>query len=461
MVMGSIPEKVNLAIIGGGVGGYVAAIRAAELGLSVIIIEKEKMGGHCLNYACIPSKTLLHIADIYYKSKNSQNFGIEAEPKINMQKIFGWRVDVSEKLEKGVEFLCNSNGIEIIKGEATFISSQKLQITNGTEIDFDTAIIATGSVPVEMEGFEFNDYIIDYKKALMLSELPKTLTIIGAGYVAVELATLYAKLGVLVSIIARSTLLSHFDPEAISVIEKNLLKLNVKIYKNSVPVSHTKTSIKLKSGEDIPHDLVVVAVGLKPYTSNLGLENTKVNLDQKGFITVGSSLNTTDEKILAIGDVVGEPMLAHKSMRQGVIAAEVASGKNAGFDNVVIPAVIFSDPEIGIAGDITEKNGITVKKFPLTALGRAIAMNKTDGFIKIAFDTNKIVKGIEVVSDDANAIIAEAALAIEMGATLEDIAYTIHPHPTYSEQVQEVAEAGLGMPIHFFYGKNNENGKQI
>lgn len=457
--MGSIPEKVNLAIVGGGVGGYVAAIRAAELGLSVIIIEKDKMGGHCLNYACIPSKTLLHIADIYHKAKNSQNFGIEAEPKINAQKILEWRMGVSEKLEKGVEFLCNSNGIEIVKGGATFISSQKLQITNGTEIDFDTAIIATGSVPVELKGFEFNDYILDYKKALMLSTIPKTLTIIGAGYVAVELATLYAKLGVSVSILARSTILSHFDPEAVSIIEKSLEKLNVKIYKNSVPESHTQTSIKLKSGEEIPHELVVVAVGLKPYTDNLGLENTKVVVDQKGFITVGQSLNTADEKILAIGDVIGEPMLAHKSMRQGVIAAEVAAGKNAGFDNVVIPAVVFSDPEIGIAGDVSEKTGIYIKKFPLTALGRAIAMNKTDGFVKIAYDKNKVVKGIEIVSSDANAMVAEAALAIEMGATLEDIADTIHPHPTYTEQIQEVAEAGLGRPIHFFYGKNNENGK--
>lgn len=460
MVMGSIPEKVNLAIIGGGVGGYVAAIRAAELGLSVIIIEKNKMGGHCLNYACIPSKTLLHIADIYYKSKNSQIFGIDAEPKINAQKILDWRMSVSEKLEKGVEFLCNSNGIEIVKGEATFISSQKLQISNGTEIDFDTAIIATGSVPVELKGFEFNDYIIDYKKALMLSIIPKTLTIIGGGYVAVELATLYAKLGVSVSIIARSTVLSHFDSEAVAIIEKSLLNLNVKIYKNAIPETHTQTSIKLKSGEEIPHELVVVAVGLRPYTENLGLENTKVTLNEKGFITVGQSLNTTDEKILAIGDVVGEPMLAHKSMRQGVIAGEVAAGKNSGFDNVVIPAVIFSDPEIGVAGDVSEKNGVYIKKFPLTALGRAIAMNKTEGFVKVAYDKNKVIKGIEIVSDDANAMVAEAALAIEMGATLEDIADTIHPHPTYSEQMQEVAEAGLGRPIHFFYGKNNEIGKQ-
>ncbi|MGC8479325.1 MAG: dihydrolipoyl dehydrogenase [Candidatus Micrarchaeia archaeon] len=453
MVMGSIPEDVNLAIVGGGVGGYVAAIRAAELGLSVTVIEKEKMGGHCLNYACIPSKTMLHIADVYYKAKNSQRFGIEAEPKINSSKAFEWRIGVSEKLEKGVEFLCKSNGIEIIKGSATFLNSKKLQLTNGTELDFDTAIIATGSVPTVLLGFEYNEYIIDYKKALMLDKYPEKMTIIGAGYVAVELATLYAKLGVSVSIIARSTLLSHFDPEAVAIIEKGLIKLNVKIYKNATPISHTPNSIKLSSGEEISHNIVVVAVGLKPYTDGLGLENTKVVLNEKGFIKVNNSLMTDDEKILAIGDVVGEPMLAHKSMRQGVVAGEVAAGKNSGFDNIIIPAVVFSDPEVAVAGDISIKNGITIKKFPLSALGRAIALDRTDGFVKMAFDKNLIVKGIEIVSDDANSMIAEAALAIEMGATLEDIADTIHPHPTYSEQIQEVAEASLGRAIHFFYGK--------
>ena len=452
MVMGSIPEGVDLAVIGGGVGGYVAAIRAAELGLNVIIIEKNKMGGHCLNYACIPSKTMIHIANLFYDSKNSEQFGISSTPNLDSKKMFEWRIGVSEKLEKGVEFLCKSNGIEIMKGEATFISSNKLQITNGTEIDFHKAIIATGSEPIELKGFEFNDYIIDYKKALMLDKLPAKMTIIGAGYVAVEIATLYAKLGVSVSIVARSDILSHFDREAIEIIKKKMDKLGIKIYKNTSPVEHSKTSLKISTGEEIAHDLIVVAVGLKPYTKGLGLENTKVKIDDKGFITVDSTLSTSDPSILAIGDVVGEPMLAHKSIRQGVVAGEVVAGLRSGFDNMVIPSVVFSDPEIAVAG--TLDNIFEIKKFPLSALGRAIALNRTEGFIKISYDKNNIVKGIEIVSDEANAMIAEAALAIEMGATLEDIADTIHPHPTYSEQMQEVAEAALGRPIHFFYGKN-------
>ena len=450
MVMGSIPERTDLAIIGGGVGGYVAAIRAAELGLSVVIVEKDKMGGHCLNYACIPSKTLIHIANLYYESKNSELFGIISNSSVDSKKIFDWRMSVSQKLEKGVEFLCHSNGIEIIKGTATFITSNKLQLTNGMEIDFEKAIIATGSEPIILKDFEFNEYIIDYKKALMLDKIPKKMVIIGAGYVAVELATLYSKLGVEISIIARSDLLSHFDKEAVEVIKKNMEKLGIKIYTNAVPVSHTNTRVKISTGEELSHEIIVVAVGLKPYTDGLGLENTKVKLNEKGFIIVNDELKSLDENILAIGDVVGEPMLAHKSIRQGVIAAEVVGGMNSGFDNKVIPSVVFSDPEIAVAGTL---DGIfQIKKFPLSALGRAIALNRTDGFVKIAYDKNNIIKGIEIVSDDANAMIAEAALAIEMGATLEDIADTIHPHPTYSEQLQEVAEAALGRPIHFFYG---------
>ena len=199
----------------------------------------------------------------------------------------------------------------------------------------------------------------------------------------------------------------------------------------------------------------MVAVGLSPYTKGLELENTKVQTDDKGFIKVDGSLRTTDPNILAVGDVIGEPLLAHKAMRQGIVAAEVAAGQNAGYDNTVVPAVIFSDPEIAIAGRL-DGEGIKVTKFPLTALGRAIALDTTNGFVKIAYDSDNLVKGVEIVSDDAGDMIGEAVVAIEMGATLEDIADSIHPHPTYSEALQEAAEAALGRSIHFFYGKVKE-----
>ncbi len=452
MVMGSLPEETDLVVVGGGVGGYLAAIRASQLGMSVTIVEKEKMGGHCLNYACMPSKTLIHIADLFYDMQHAERFGITASAALDAKKMYDWRVSVSKKLEEGVEFLCKSNGVEIAKAQGTFLSSSELQLTDGTNIEFKKAIIATGSEPVELKGFEFGDGILDYKGALLLQKIPKSITIIGAGYVSAETATLYAKLGSEVSVVARSGMLSHFDPDAAALVNNRLGELGVKIYAGLTPSERHSGGMTLSDGTRIDSEVIVVATGLRPYTKGLGLENTGVQLDQKGFIKVDSSLRTSDGNILAIGDVAGEPMLAHKAMRQGVIAGEVAAGKNSGFDNVVIPAVIFSDPEIAIAGRM-EGEGITVTKFPLSAIGRAVALGKAAGFAKIAYDSGKQVRGIEIVSEDANAMIGEAALAIEMGATLEDIADTIHPHPTFSEVLQEAAEAALGRPMHFFYGR--------
>ena len=455
MVMGELPENVDIAIVGGGVGGYVAAIRAAELGKSVALVEKEKLGGHCLNYACIPSKTLIHISDIFYAAKNSERFGIHADNvTLDAKKMYEWRMAVSKKLEEGVAYLCKMNQIDVFNGTATFMSASRLQLSNGVELDFKNAIIATGSVPTPMQGFEIDGKsVLDYKQALMLDYVPKSMAIIGAGYVSVEIGMLYAKLCTNVSIVARSDVLSRFDREAVAVIKKKMAELGIKVYAGVTPASRDGTAVKLSDGTTLSSDIIVVAVGLVPYTDGLGLENTKVERDQKGFVKVDNSLRTAENGIFAIGDVAGEPMLAHKAMRQGVVAAEIAAGMQVSYDNKVVPAVIFSDPEIAIAGSIEEGGGIAVKKFPLTALGRAIAFDETSGFVKIAYDNSGLVKGVEIVSPDANAMIAEAALAIEMGATVDDMAETIHPHPTFSEAVQEAAEAAAGKPTHFFYGR--------
>lgn len=453
MVMGSLPEEVDLAVVGGGVGGYFAAIRAAQLGLSVAIVEKEKMGGHCPNYACIPSKALIRIADMFHDIQHSEKFGIHVDSiRLDANEMYNWRMQVSKKLEQGIEFLCKSNGVEMIKAEATFTSSTSLTLGGDNALEFKKAVIATGSDATVMKGFEFGGNMLDYEHALMLNKLPKSMVIIGAGYVAVEIGALYAKLGVDVHIIARSDVLSKFDRDAVEIVKKKLADLGVKVHTGVTPVSHDANSVKLSSGESLDAEVIVVAVGLSPYTQNLGLENTKVQLDEKGFVKVNSQMKTTDPNILAVGDVIGEPLLAHKAMRQGIVAAEVAAGQNSGFDNLVIPAVIFSDPEIAIAGRL-EGDDIKVTKFPLSALGRAIALDTTNGFVKIAYDSSNVVKGVEVVSDSASEMIAEAVTAMEMGATLEDIADSIHPHPTYSEAIQEAAEAALGRSIHFFYGK--------
>ncbi|MCL5430314.1 MAG: dihydrolipoyl dehydrogenase [Candidatus Marsarchaeota archaeon] len=460
MVMGSVPEEVDLAVIGGGVGGYVAAIRGAQLGLSVALVEKDKLGGHCLNYACIPSKTLIHIADIFYEIQHSQNFGISASGvSLDAKKMLEWRMAVSKKLEEGVAFLCKSNQIDVFKGTATFLNSNSLQLTDGVTLDFKKAIIATGSEPSALKGFEFGNGVLDYKQALMLDHVPKSMLIIGAGYVAVEIGTLYAKLGTKVTILARSDVLSRFDKDAVQLVKSRMAELGVNIVTGATPVSRSGNVVKISSGQDINAEAIVVATGLSPYTDGLELKNTKVKLDEKGFIVVDNSLKTADPDILAIGDVVGEPMLAHKAMRQGVVAAEVAAGKSASYDNMVVPAVIFSDPEIAIAGSIEQTSDVKITKFPLTALGRAISFGETRGFVKIAYEDDGFIKGIEIVSPDANSMIAEAALAIEMGATLEDIADTIHPHPTFSESVQEAAEGALGRGIHFFYGRGESPDK--
>ncbi len=455
MVMGSIPEQVDLAVIGGGVGGYVAAIRAAQLGLSVALVEKEKLGGHCLNYACIPSKTLIHIADIFYEIQHSQKFGINVgNATIDAQKMLQWRIGVSQKLEQGVAFLCKSNQIDVFSGTATFLDSNSLQLTDGVTLEFKKALVATGSEPSVLKGFEFGGNVLDYKQALLLGNIPKSMVIIGAGYVAVEVGTLYAKLGTKVTILARSDVLSHFDRDAVEAVKKRMSELGITVIAGIAPVSKEGNSVKLDDGRVVAADVVVVSTGLSPYTKGLGLENTKVKLDPKGFVLVDGKLQTDDPNILAVGDVIGEPMLAHKAMRQGVVAAEVAAGQNSAYDNAVVPAVIFSDPEIAIAGDVTERADVTVTKFPLSALGRAIALDSTNGFAKIAADKESgLVRGVEIVSPDANSMIAEAALAIEMGATLEDIADTIHPHPTFSEAIQEAAEGALGRGIHYFRPK--------
>ncbi len=451
--MGSLPEEVDIAVIGGGVGGYFAAIRAAQLGKSVVLVEKEKLGGHCLNYACIPSKTMIKISDLLYDIRHSEKFGIHADSvTLNAKEMYDWRMGVSKKLEDGVAFLCKSNGVEVVKATGTFLSSSSLQLTNATTLEFGKAIIATGSEPTPLAGFEFGGDIIDYKQALMLDHIPKSMVILGAGYVSVEIGTIYAKLGSKVSIVARSDVLSKFDRDAVDIVKKKMDEIGIKIYTGVTPKSHSAGSVTLSDGTKLDAEVTVVAVGLSPYTKGLELESTEVQVDEKGFIRVDGSLRTTDKNILALGDVIGEPLLAHKAMRQGIVAAEVAAGQNSGYDNTVVPAVIFSDPEISIAG-ILEGDGIKVTKFPLTALGRAIALNRTNGFVKIAYDAANVVKGVEIVSDDASDIIGEAVVAMEMGATLEDIADSIHPHPTYSEALQEAAEAALGRSIHFFYGK--------
>lgn len=473
MVVGDLSTGTEVLVIGAGPGGYVSAIRAAQLGKEVTLVDKAELGGICLHQGCIPSKALIHAADFFHKIMHADIMGIKADKvNIDIKKMQEWKNNIVKTLTNGIDLLCKKNKIAVIKGNAFFESSSMVKVVSDDgfkNIEFEHCIIATGSVPIELPGFKFDGkIIISSDTALELKTVPKNLVIIGGGYIGLELGVVYAKLGSNVSIVEYSDqLLPGNDKDIVNVLERNLQKIGIKIYlehkagKCEVKNSSAIVAISSKDGKKInlPADIVLVAVGRMPNTKSLKLENTRIQFDEKGFVKVDNQLRTTDKKIFGIGDVANQPMLAHKSTRQGKVAAEVIAGLASSYDNLVVPAVIFTDPEIAIAG-MTENDakakGIDVKigKFPFSALGRALTVNETDGFVKIIADKNsEIVLGISIVGYNASDMISEAALAIEMGATLDDIALTIHPHPTFTEGLMEAAEAAKGTAIHIFGGK--------
>jgi dihydrolipoamide dehydrogenase len=453
--------KTEVAVIGAGPGGYVAAIRLAQLGKKVVLIEENKLGGTCLNYGCIPSKALINAANFFDKIKKSSDIGINAENvKIDFKKMQEWKNNIVLKLVKGVEFLCKKNDITIVKGMALFESANKLKI-NGTEecIEFENAIIATGSETVEIPGLKFDGKtVISSREALYMEDIPKNLAIIGGGYIGLEIGTAYAKLGSKVSIIELSDqILQGFDKSIMSILHKKLERLEVKIFLNSKAEKIDGNSLIIHSKEkgkiSLEADKILVAVGRKPNTTALGMENTNIKIDERGFIKVDNHLRTNEKNIFAVGDVSLGPMLAHKASYQGKLAAEIINGDKTTYENVIVPAAIFTDPEIATIG-MTEneaiKHGIKIKmgKFPLSASGRAMTKNETEGFIKLITDENDKLLGAEIFGSEASEIISEISLAIKMNAKSEDIASTIHPHPTLSETLGEAAEATIGKAIH-------------
>jgi len=460
--------KTELVIIGAGPGGYVAAIRAAQLNKKVTLIEEDKLGGICLNHGCIPSKAMIYASDFLDKVKKSSKMGINIEnPTMDFSKMQQWKDNVVLKLVKGIDILCKGNKINLIKGTAIFESSTRLKIKNSniSYLDFEKAIVATGSKPIEIQNMKFDgDKIISSTEALNLKEVPKNLVVVGGGYIGLELGTVYAKLGSKVSVVEMSNqLLPGTVKDIVAVVHKNLEKLNVDIYLNARAenIENNKVIVNVKEKEKIALDAdkVLVAVGRYPNTKNLGLENTKVELDDKGLIKVDKTLTTNDKNIYAIGDVSVGPMLAHKASYQGKFVAEIITGNKNTYENVVVPEVIFTDPEIASVGlseqDANDK-GIKIKtgKFPFNVSSRALTKDETDGFVKIISDEkdNKIL-GVQIVGSDASNLISEAALAIKLGTTLDELALTIHPHPTLSESLMEAAEATMGKAIHILNPK--------
>ncbi len=462
MVMGDIVTGCDVLVIGGGPGGYNAAIRASQLGKDVILAEKYDLGGVCVFRGCIPSKTLIHTANFIHDMKNP-GAGINSSVEFDLKKIQQHKFEVVKKLSNGIGYLCKKYGVAVARGEAYLESSGKARITlqDGTSstLKFEHAVIATGSRPHEFPGFPFDGtHVISSNEALGMMKVPENLVIIGAGYIGVELGTMYAKLGSKVKIIQRSPrILTRFDPDIAEVVSEKMKKLGIEVYLNSKPESMSKDKVIISDKEgkktELAADKVLVAVGVKPNTESLGLENTKVELAD-GFIKVDEKRRTTDARIYAVGDVAGPPFLAHKAFREGKVAAEVIAGLPSAFDNRAMPETVFADPEVACVGmdeESARAKGfeISVGKFPFRASGSALTMDSTEGFVKIVADKkNGEILGVHIVGANASYLIGEASLAIETAAFLEDLANTIHPHPTLPETLAEAAEVALGKAIH-------------
>ena len=468
MVMGQLTTKVDVAVIGGGPGGYTAAIRAAQLGLETMLIEKDLLGGCCTNTGCIPSKALIHAAAIKREatSQTTKKMGIDAIVSLDFAKTQAWKDGVVKELRDGITTLCTLNGVEVIHGRAFFTSSNSLTVETEEglrTVEFRNAVIASGTKPKGLPDVPFDHKrVISSDDVFSLAELPKRLVIIGAGYIAVEMACLFALLGSRVTVVHHGDrFLKRMEPEITELLLRKMKESGVDVlFKSEVRgVDGNDAAVKTPEGEKrILFDRLLVATGRTPCLDELGLEKTKVRFGEDGLVIVDGAMRTTDKNIYAVGDIVPGPQLAHKAFREGKVAAEAISGKKSAFDNRAIPMVVFSEPEIASVG-LTEEEAAArgmatvTGRMPYSTSGRAKTMGKTDGFVKVVAGANGIILGVHMIGEGAGNVIAEAALAIEMAATLEDLAATIHAHPTMPEALAEAAEDALGKAIHIHRGK--------
>ncbi|GEQ33479.1 dihydrolipoyl dehydrogenase [Marinilactibacillus psychrotolerans] len=467
MVVGDFAIELDTVVIGSGPGGYVAAIRAAQMGQKVAIVERELIGGTCLNVGCIPSKALISAGHKYQESLDSKAFGITTENvTLDFAKTQEWKqTQVVDRLTGGIEMLLKKNKVEILRGEAFFNDEHTLRVMgedSAQTYSFNNAIIATGSRPVEIPGFKFSERVLDSTGALALTEVPKKMVIVGGGYIGSELAGVYANLGAEITILeGLPAILNGFDKDMVKLVEKNFKKHGV----NIVTKAMAKEAITTDNGvtvkyevngkeESIDVDYVLVTVGRRPNTDELGLEQVGVNVSDRGLIEVDNQGRTNIKSVFAIGDVVPGAALAHKASYEAKIAAEAISGKKVAVDYRALPAVAFTDPEIASVG-LTESEakdkGMQVKasKFPLAGNGRALSLDAAEGFVRlITTKEDNIIVGAQVAGINASDVIAELGLAVESGMNAEDIALTIHGHPSLGETVMDAAEAALGMPIH-------------
>jgi len=465
----------KIAIIGAGPGGYAAAFLAADLGMEVTLIDKEENpGGVCLYCGCIPSKALLHVAKLINEAEEAKNWGIEfGKPKINLNQLRNWKDGVVKKLTGGLGVLSTQRKVNFIRGTASFVNSTTLKVDKYDDkiedLTFEKIIIATGSRVATIPSLDIKSKrLLNSKTALELPVIPKNLLVIGGGYIGLELGSVYSAFGSKVSVVEMlDSLLPGADKDLVAHLSKRIkssfedVMLNSKVVEMKETKNGLKVKIEDKDGKvkEDEYEYVLMSVGRKPDTSGLGLENTKVIVGDSGWIKVNEQMKTDDSDIYAIGDIVGEPMLAHKASHEGRVAVEVIAGNKVAFEPMAIPAVVFTDPEIAWAGltenQAKEKNiNYKVTKFPWAASGRATTLDRSDGITKILVnpETERIL-GMGICGSGAGELISEGVLAIEMGANVTDLKLTIHPHPTLSETIMEAAEVFFGQSTHIYRPK--------
>src|SRR5215207_7314065 len=467
------PMNTELVVVGAGPGGYAAAFYAADLGKKVILVERDKrLGGVCLNRGCIPSKALLHAAHTITSARESEHRGITfAAPTTDVVKLRAWKESILTKLAGGIAQLAKMRGVQVLAGRGHFEDSQTLRVETdqGQQfINYDQAIIAVGSKSAMPKAFDLgNPRVMTSREALQIEDVPGDLLVIGGGYIGMELGTVYATLGSKVTVVeALDAILAGGDPDLVRPVvryaEKNFreVRLKSKVVKMATVGKQIKV-ITEKDGQqkEEMYDRVLVSVGRVPNAADLGLENAGIERDEKGFIKISTQQLTNLPGVYAIGDIAGGVMLAHKASREARVAVENIIGENTTFENVIIPAVVFTDPEVAWCG-LTESEAkakgieVEVAKFPWAASGRALSFDRTDGLTKLIIDPqSERILGVGIVGAGAGELIAEAVVAIEMGATVEDLALCVHPHPTVSETLMEAAEVFFGTSTHTYTRK--------
>ncbi|WP_123535853.1 dihydrolipoyl dehydrogenase [Halosimplex salinum] len=470
MVVGDVTTGTDVLVIGAGPGGYVAAIRAGQLDLDVTLVEKDAYGGTCLNYGCIPSKAMISATDVAHDAGHAEEMGIYADPAVDLQGMVEWKDGVVDQLTGGVEKLCKAAGVNLVEGRAEFAGENKARIVHGGEgqgsetIEFEHAIVSTGSKPIEVPGFEFDgEHVLSSRDALALDAVPESMVVVGAGYIGMELSTVYQKLGCDVTVVEMlDDVLPGYEDDVARVVRDRAENLGIDFYFGQAATEWEEAGegvTVLTENEDgevseFGAETCMVAVGRRPVTDTLDLDAVGLEPDENGFLQTDHEARTDVDHVLAVGDVAGEPMLAHKAMAEGEVAAEVVAGEPAALDHQAIPAAVFTDPEIGTVGMTqaeAEEAGFDpiVGQFPLRANGRALTHGEDEGFVRVVGDADsEFLLGAQVVAPEASELIGELALGIEMGAQLEDVAATVHTHPTLSEAVREACANALGKAVH-------------